>query len=113
MPGSATLDPDSLLDSLIPLKDELEGALNPLFGLRQFRVYVERVTWSGARRAEGTGALVSMEITPAPSFVLPNNQGATHFEHEPAGRMERGDAELRGVSLTYTESELTGGALAD
>jgi hypothetical protein len=112
MPGSAVLDPDNLLDSLIPLKDELEGALNPLFGLRQFRVYLETVTWSGGRRGVGTGSLVSVEITPSPSVKAPNNQGAQHWEGTPAGRVEEGELQLEGVSLTYTEAQLTGGSPA-
>lgn len=111
MPGSAILDEDNLLDSLIPLKDELEGALNPLFGLRQFRVYVETVTWSGGRRGVGTPTTASIELDPQPEVKMPGGQGALHFERTPSGRLQEGECQLSGISLTYTEAELLGSAL--
>lgn len=109
MPGSATLG-NNLIDRLVGVTDRM-STLQGRFGLRQARVYIERVTWSGGKRSVGTGTLASTEITPAPSVQAPNNQAALHDEPTPAGRVEEGDVELVGVSLTYTEAELTGGSI--
>lgn len=111
MGGAATLG-DNLLDDLLSTIDDLRQLATDL-GVRQFRVFVEQVTWSGGERGVGTPTVVSSELTPAPAVTFPpSSSAAVHYEHTPAGRLEEGDALLTEVSLTYTEAELTGGTIA-
>lgn len=106
MPGTAALG-STLIDELVPVVDDLRG-LYASMGVLPVRAYVVRRVWSGARRGEGTLSLTSItEITPTP--VVDARPRDTLIA---AGRREMGDVTLTEVSLTYTQAELTGGALA-
>lgn len=106
MPGSATLDPDVLVDSLVTdVIDGLRSDLHPAFGVRAYRVYTIRETWSGSRLGEGNRSEVATEITPQP---LVEAWDGLRYELARCGLDEMGQVRLREVSLTYTEAELIG-----
>lgn len=108
MPGSATLDPDVLVDSLVSdVIDDIREELLPELGNRAFRVYTVVRTWSGGYIGEGEAADVETEITPRP-FVHPF-AGLTK-EMEPCGLDDAGAAKVTEVSLSYTFAELLAGA---
>lgn len=108
MTGSAVLG-TNLVDELVPMVDELKGDLYRDMGVRQYRTYLVRRVWSGARRGEGTVTVLSRtELTPAPRVSF----GGLRNQLEPQGLLEEGAARLTEVSLTYTEAELTGKPLA-
>lgn len=108
MPGSATLDPDVLLEGLIP--DVVDGlrSLNTDFGLRQWRVYSVMRKWSGGEVGSGSFTDTETEILPRP-IVEPFE--SFHLKLEPCGMNEAGFLRMTEVSLTYTEAELGGGEL--
>lgn len=109
MAGSAVLG-TNLVDELVPMVDELKGDLYRDMGVRQYRTYLVRRRWSGARRSEGTVTVLSRtELTPAPRVDF----GGLRTQLEPHGFLEDGSVRLTEVSLTYTEAELTGRPLAD
>lgn len=109
MGGTAVLDQDVLVDSLVAdVIDGLRDDLHPQFGVRPYRVYTVKRTWSGEVPGDGDATDVTTELTPQP-LVLPEK-----LEHrrEPAGLDEAEAVWLREVSLSYTEDEITGGTLA-
>lgn len=115
MGGSAVLDPNVLVDSLVAdVIDGLRDELHPQFGVRPFRVYTVKRTWTGADVGLGTSSDVIVELRPQPAV----NSGAmlwgggTRFVQTPGGMTERGDVVLTEVSLTYTYAELVGPTLA-
>lgn len=106
MPGSAVLDPDVLVDSLVTdVIDGLRGDLHPAFGVRAYRVYTVLRQWSGRSVGEGSYQDTETEIDPQP-FVA--RWDGLRFNLEPCGIDELGEIVLTEVSLTYTEAELTG-----
>jgi hypothetical protein len=107
MPGSASIG-TNLVDSLLEVVDDLRDGLHTDMGVRQWRVYTRRRTWSGPRRGEGAKTDVDIQIEPQPfvSYDL-------RYELDAAGIDERGEVTLTEVSLTYTEAELTGRPLLD
>lgn len=125
MPGSATLL-DNLVDDLLPTIDDLRGDLHPAFGVRQFRVFAVTRTFPGDEDADGdvgcrggdgdngsgsNNPLYSeLELLPQPLLV--EDRGGIEFVLSKIGREEEGELIMKEVSLTYTEPELTGGALA-
>lgn len=110
MPGSATLDPDVLVDSLVEdVIDGLRGDLHPAFGVRAYRVYTVLRTWSGGQIGMGSSSDVENEIDPQP-FVA--RWDGLRFQLETCGIDEMGEIVLIEVSLTYTEEELAGRPLA-
>jgi hypothetical protein len=104
MAGSATLG-TNLVDSLVPLADDLRKVLQTDFGVRQFRVWTVQRVWSSGTTGEGEYVDTAAEITPQP-LVEPYK---TEFSLEPCGVDESGFVVLREISLTYTEAELSGG----
>lgn len=109
MGGSATLDPDVLLDDLVELVDDLREDLMVGFGLRQFRMYTILRSWDGEGIGDGDYVDVETEITPRPK-INPYQDNITN-RLEPCGLMESGMVLVSEVSLSYTEAELTGGDL--
>lgn len=107
MPGSAPLG-TNLVDSLLPTVDELRG-LNEDFGARAYRVSTVRRTWSGSIAGEGDPADVETEITPVPKV---HTWGGFELDLARCGLEELGEIKLTEVSLTYTDAEITGGAIA-
>lgn len=107
MPGSAVLG-SNLVDELVPVADEIRAELYPDLGVRQHRVYVEKWRWSGTERGDGNASqLSSLEITPRPVI----DEDALRAPLPAGGQQDEGTLVLTGVSLTYTEAELTGGVL--
>jgi hypothetical protein len=106
MPGTAILDPDVLIDDLVPeVIDGLRGDLHPEFGVRAYRVFTVKRTWSGSMVGEGSVSEVTNEITPQPKVLV---WTGLKFELRTCGLDDMGEIQLREVSLTYTHLELTG-----
>jgi hypothetical protein len=106
--GTATLG-SNLVDDLVPTVDELRADLYADMGVTQWAVHVIKRQWSGQRRNEGVATIVSdVTLTPPPML-----KDGDKWALIASGRDERGEVELTGVSLTYTEAELTGGTLED
>lgn len=108
MPGSATLG-NNLVDSLVPIADELRESLHTDFGVRQFRVWSILREYAIGVIGDGGYTDTETEITPRP-LVEPYR---STFELEPCGIEEASFVKLREVSLTYTEAELMGPTLSD
>lgn len=111
MPGSATLG-SNLVDSLVSVADALRSDLNPAAGVRQYRVYTVRRSWSGDCRGDGVATTTEIELLPQPK--VEESQLVTEgfrYNLRPEGKTEEGSVTLREVSLTYTEAELTGGTI--
>lgn len=104
--GAATLDPNVLVDSLIPdVIDGLREDLHPAFGVRAYRVYRLIRSWSGAVAGEGTISDVGHELRPQPRV---RQWDGLRYVQATCGINELGDVKLTEVSLTYTEAQLTG-----
>lgn len=104
MAGSAILDPNVLVDALIPgVIDGLRGALHPLFGVRAFTVETVVRSWSGGSVGDGDPTDVVTELTPQPK-VFPF--ASFTRDQEPCGFDQAGMVKLTEVSLTYTQAEL-------
>jgi len=112
MPGSATLDPDILLDDLVELVDELREDLHTDFGVRAFRVFTVREVWASGRIGEGSSTITETELTPQP-LVKPYAPSGLNSQLTPCGLDEAGFVDLEQISITYTEAELTGRAVVD
>jgi hypothetical protein len=108
MPGSATIDPNVFIDSLIEVVDDVRRDIAQGLGARQFRVFTVQVT-PPPRLGLGSPTCTETELDPRP-VVKPYK---TEFEMEPCGIDEAGLVQITEVSLTYTEPELTGKNLAD
>lgn len=100
MPDSV-LDPTVLVDSLVPLVDDLRGSLHPVLGTRAHTVEVITRTWDGGRLGVGTPGDVALAISPPPRV-----RQRTRTELRPAGTEEEGDVIIDEISLTFTEAEL-------
>ena len=114
MPGSATLDPDQLVDGLVPDIDDLRGLADE-FGTRQFRLYAVTRTWDGGEVGEGASSdATPVELTPPPKVDPFLELG---YRLQPCGIDEAGIVRLSEVSLSYNLQDLVGyppgGALDD
>lgn len=113
MPGSATLNPDVLIDDILTTVDDLRSELHAEFGLRQFRLFTVERVWDSGYVGDGLYSDVETEITPAPRVVPFTRSGdSVSYELRACGLDEAGFVAIQEVSLTYTEEELTGGTLA-
>lgn len=106
MGGSATLG-DNLVDDLVPTVDELRSDLYQSFGVSEWDVYMVRRSWDGARVGEGT-AIYDQETLMDPPPLFDDGE---RWQKMPHGRDNQGRSKLLEVSLTYTDTELTGGLL--
>jgi hypothetical protein len=108
--GAAVMS-DNLVDNLVPdVIDGLRDALYPDFGVRAYRVYRVIRTWTGDVPGEGTYTDDAAELRPQPRVL---EWSAMQRRLAAAGMQDLGEVMLEEVSLTYTESQLTGrGALA-
>lgn len=105
--GEATLNDAVLVDSLVSdVIDGLREDLHPQFGVRAYRVYVVRRTWTGRTVGQGQFSDVALELRPQPRVKV---WDGLKYTAEPCGIEEMGDVQLSEVSLTYTERQLTGG----
>jgi hypothetical protein len=108
--GTAVLDEDVLVDSLVPdVIDGLRDELNPEFGIRSYRVYRIIRTWSGAEPGDGIPTDDAGELRPQPRVKV---WDGFRFVEQPAGLQAAGRVQCTEVSLSYSEADLTGGALA-
>lgn len=106
MPGSAILDPNVLVDDLVPdVIDGLRGDLHPQFGIRAYRVFTLARQWSSGVIGKGSPTDTVTEILPQPLIEV---RGSLRFELKDCGVDELGEIKLREVSLSYTEAELVG-----
>lgn len=110
MAGSAILDPTVLVDSLVPdVIDGLRESLHPLFGVRAYRTFTVKRTWSGRNVGDGVSSETVVELRPQPKV---QEWSDLEYELEPCGVDLSGQIKLTEVSLTYTQAELDGGTLA-
>lgn len=101
--GTATLDGNVLVDSLVPdVIDGLRDELHPQFGVRAYRVYRVIRTWAAK---VGTGKYVddAAELRPYPLVWEWNGY---RYEQAPCGIKEVGEIKLTEVSLTYAADQL-------
>jgi len=103
MPGSATIDPNILVDSLLGVVDDLRSELNTAFGVRAFDVSTVVRVWSGGSVGVGTFTDTEVAITPQPSV---KSFSSFSRDQEPCGYDMAGAVKLTEVSLTYTQAEL-------
>jgi len=108
--GSAVLDPNVLVDSLVPdVIDGLREELHPQFGVRAYRTYRVIRTWTGQVAGDGDPVDVGAEIRPQPRV---KQWDGLKYVQAVCGIRELGDVRLTEVSLTYSDSDLTGQPLA-
>lgn len=107
MPGSADLNPDVLVDSLVEMIDGLRDDLHPAFGVRPYRVFVVRRSYEGEAIGDGAYQDRETELRPQPRVL---NLG--HYDLAPGGLNERGETKVTEVSLSYAYAELTGEGMA-
>lgn len=106
MGGSATLDPNVLVDSLVvDVIDGLRGELHPQFGVRPYRVYTVRRSWSGEMLGEGDAIDTVRELTPQPRVLV---WDGFRWTASPIGTEEEGRVRVTEVSLSYRHDELVG-----
>jgi hypothetical protein len=109
MGGSATLDPNVLVDSLVPdVIDGLRRDLHPQFGVRPYNVTIVKREWSGLMLGEGTFTDTETLIDPQPRIPRWDGYG---YQMVPTGLENDGGIKVTEVSLSYTWDELTGGSL--
>jgi len=110
VPGSAILDPDVIVDSLVTdVIDGLREELHPQFGVRAYRVYTVKQTWSGKVVGEGAVSEVVSEIRPQPKVLEWGD--SLRLDLKNCGLDEIGEIRLIEWSLTYTQAEVDGGPL--
>lgn len=105
-PGTAVLDPDVLVDSLVTdVIDELRADLYPSFGMRGYIASIVTRRWSGRVVGEGKFVDTIVEMVTRPLVEVWNG---LKYELVPCGLTTDGDIRLTEVSLTYTFAELVG-----
>ncbi len=103
--GTAVLDPDVLVDSLVTdVIDGLRGELHPGFGVRAYRAYRVIRTWDGERVGDGVATDVVAELLPQPDVAT---WDGLSLEQARCGLEEVGEVTLTEVSLSYTYDQLT------
>jgi hypothetical protein len=111
MGGSADLDPDVLVDSLVTdVIDGLRADLHPQFGVRPYRLYTVKRTWTGQIVGEGRATDVTTEITPQPRVL---EWSGYKWVEAAAGLTTEGEYKITEISLSYTYDEITGGSLGN
>lgn len=105
MPGSATLDPNVLVDSLVTIIDDIRSNVADPLGCYHFGVSLVTVVPTTRRAGDPSEKTITeVALTPKPK-VHPyefNNK------LEGCGIDEWGLVKVDEISLTYTETELTG-----
>jgi hypothetical protein len=103
MPGSAIFD-TSLVDSIY--QDVVDGVrldLLPEMGIRPYRVFVVRRTWSNYRVGAGHPTDIATELTPIPRV---HEWSTLRYNQQACGILEEGDVKITECSLSYTHSEI-------
>lgn len=107
MAGRADLDPNILVDGLVPDIDDLRDELHAEFGVRPFSVFVVRRIWQGDAIGDGAYDDRETELIPRPRVMnLPA------YQLMPGGLSEQGEIKVTEVSLSYAYEELCGSDLA-
>jgi hypothetical protein len=106
MPGSANLNPNILVDSLVPMIDSLKASLYGNFGVRPFRVFAVLRSWSGQMMGEGDYTDVVTELSPPPKVERWDGYKWVMLAH---GINEDGTVRMTDVSLSYTYNEIGAG----
>ena len=111
MPGSATMNPDILVDDLAELVDDLREDLNTEFGTRAYLLFTVSRVWESGTVGMGEFVEIETPIKPDP-LVEPfiDNLG---YELQPCGLDEAGFVRVREISITYLQEELTGKPVVD
>ena len=108
MPGSAVLDPNNFVDSLIGIVDDVRKDIKEGLGFRQFNVHLVTVTRTNMRAGDPRNKTVTETLMdPLPRV----NPYRTANKLEACGLDEAGVVEVTEISMTYTEDELTGKSL--
>lgn len=105
MPKSARLDPSVVLDSLIPVVDDLRSEFYGSFGVRPYHIDIVRRTWSGAEDGEGELVEEVERLDPIPTVEVWDGY---KYELRECGLDDLGFLRVRHVSLQYTHGDLTG-----
>lgn len=98
----STLDKSKLGDKLIDVVDNVRRKIHAKLGTRPWTVAIVTRRWSGEERGVGTPTINVLELDPTPHVSR-----TTKDRIGPAGREAAGSVILTGVSLRYTEAELT------
>lgn len=95
----------SLVRKLEPVADALRDQLTKV-GLRQYKVAVVRVRWTGGARGDGVPEAVSYtHLLPTPKVLdLASLEEVLH----PTGMQETGGIRVEQISGSYTEEQLRG-----
>lgn len=97
----------TLIGRLIPKVNAIRTRLYAKTGVREFRVFRVIRTWSGGEVGRGVAELVELELTPSPDVVFDKSVTRGRQDRLERGRVEEGFCELREVSLSLVESDLT------
>ena len=104
---------NSILDTLIPVLDQVRGIVNPLVGNRQWTVTVVRRTWNGRKGDLIAGFTLSETVlSPQPLVEFQGDDKGVGYEMKGAGREEEGICRISEVSLAYSEDQLAPVSLA-
>jgi len=98
----STLDKTLLADKLIGVVDKVRRKIHAKLGTRPWTVAIVTRRWSGGERGVGTPTISVLELDPTPMV-----QRNTKDRMGPAGREAAGTVVMTGVSLRYTEDELS------
>jgi hypothetical protein len=95
----------TLVRRFIGLADSLRDLLTK-FGLREYRVSIIRVEWSGGKRGRGMPVVLSEKVI-LPTPKISSFDALTEFV-QPVGLDELGSVELSQISGSFTEEDLRG-----
>lgn len=104
MAGSATLDPEQLVDGLVPDIDDLRGLADE-FGTRPFRLFQVARAWDSGQVGLGQPVDTLTELTPPPNVQPFLELG---YKLQPCGIDEAGVVKITEVSLSYSLADLLG-----
>lgn len=103
MSGNSTLDPNNLLDCLIPCVDDIRRDVHTDMGTRAYRMFFVRRQWSGKDVGEGTPTDTEVEVDPRP---LIHPFASMEYQQEPCGLDEAGFLKVTQVSLCYNHEDV-------
>lgn len=111
MSGGAAVLGSNLVDSLVPVVDEIRTSLNQELGIRAWRMFAVTRTWSGERIGEGEYTETQVEFDdPQPMIGEWDGQ---ELKQMTCGIDDNGSIDAAHVSMTYTHEQVAGGTLGD